>query len=256
MRFFPITLAVLLLPGFAPRAHATMQDALLAHQVLAPVAESCVVRIDFPPAAGRAPIFGSAFALEHVLWLYAPEFGTFALGPTTGPWPDPAIQSTHLRLLESEVAKIIIYPNPVPPTHRLDQHPLANACVISSVGLLTWALKHEPDLSDAGLILMSYDTAAVELVALNINHCLVAYRTRGQWRCIDPNKPLQPFPLENVAVGSRLDPALTALALKQNYPLKGVYYLPFAPATLQRLAANLQWKAVAPANRTNPLTDP
>lgn len=253
----PLTaLAVLGTAAFAPRSGATLQDALLAHQVLTPVAEACVVRIDFAGARPREPIFATAFALEKVLWLYAPEFGTFALGPATGPWPDPALASTHLRLLEADVARINVYPNPVPPTHRLDQHYLVDACVISSLGALTWALAHESDLSDAGLILMSYDNSAVTLVTLRINHCLLAYRSRGNWWCVDPNNIQQPFALEHVAVGSRLDPALTALALKQHYPLKGAYFLSFSPATLARITATLQWKSVTPANKTNPFADP
>lgn len=254
MRPSVLALILCLASAAGSPVRAALQDALLAHQALAPIAQSCVVRIEFGPG-GPAPIFAAAFAIEDVLWLYAPEFGTFALGPVTRGWPDPALRSTHLRLLNAEVATLRISANPVPPAHRLEQHPLVNACVISSLGALTRTLTHEADLNAAGLILMSYDNNAPTLDRMNINHCLLAYRIRGQWRCIDPNQPNQSFLLEHLAVNSRLDPALTALALKQHYPLKGVYYLAFSPTTLARLTASLQWKAAAPANRADPAAD-
>jgi hypothetical protein len=221
-----------------------LQDALIARQVLADVAETCVVRIDFaasqPP---RPPIYAIAFSLENVFWLYAPEIGTRVLGPATPVWPDPAALSARLRGLDATVQRVGVYVHPVAAVFRQDQLYLSNACVIGSLHALTWVLRSGGSVAEAGLILMSYDTTgASTAAAMQVNHSLLAYRRNGVWWCIDPNQERAPFRLSNVQVGTPLDPALVALALRQNYPVKSVCFLSLSPVTLVRIETNLQWR--------------
>ena len=239
----PLLAALAFLAG-ATRSEATLRDALIARQVLADVAATCVVRVEFLPApAPRQPIFAIAFSLENDFWLYAPEIGTRALGPATEVWPDPATLSSRLHGLDPTVLSVTVYANPVSAPFKQDQLFLANACVIGSLHSLLWVLHNESGLTEAGLILMSYDTTdASTAAALVVNHSLLAYRLHGQWWCIDPRNDREPFKLKHVKIGAPLDPALVELALKQDYPVKSVCLLPLSRATLGRIAANVQWQ--------------
>jgi len=236
-------LACLLL---APVARATLQDALVARQVLADVADTCVVRIDFiAEAAARPPVYATAFSMEHVLWLYAPEIGTRVVGPATRAWPDPAALSARLRGLDPLIRRVAVYANPVAPISRPEQFYLNNACVIASLHALTRVLDSGGRVAEAGLILMSFDTPdASSAEAALVNHSLLAYRRDEQWWCIDPNNPLKPFRLENAEVGAPLDPALVLLALQQDYPVKSVYLLALSRGTLDHIAANVAWRSM------------
>lgn len=228
----------------AQPASAALRDALIARQVLADVAMTCIVRVDLVPGESpRPPIYATAFALKQVLWLYAPEIGTQVLGPATKLWPDPETLSMRLHALDPSVRRVTVHANPVSPTFKPDQLYLDNACVIGSLHSLLWVLHDQGAVDEAGLVLMSYHTSDASTAApLRVNHSLLAYRLRQQWWCIDPNQPQQPFPLRNVAVGAPLDPALVALALQQRYPVKSVCLLKLSPATLGRIAANVQWQ--------------
>jgi hypothetical protein len=224
---------------------ADLRDALIARQVLADVAATCIVRVEFVVGQPvRPPVYATAFSLENVFWLYAPEVGTRVLGPATAIWPDPAVLSARLHALDPSVSRIRVYAHPVATPFRQDQLCLTNACVIGSLHSLTAILNAEGAVSEAGLILMSFDTAdASTAAALQVNHSLLAYRLRGQWWCIDPKRRQHPFRLKDVAIGAPLDPALVTLALQQAYPVKSVCLLPLSPATLNRIATNVQWRA-------------
>ena len=234
-------LACLLL---APGLHAALQDALVARQIMADVADTCVVRIDFTakPAA-RPPVYALVFSLEHVCWLYAPEIGTRVLGPATRAWPDPDALSARLRGFDPSIRRVKVYSNPVAAISKPERVYLNNACVIASLHALTRVLDSEGRVAEAGLILMSFDTsdASRDSAAL-VNHSLLAYRRGEQWWCIDPNNPLKPFRLENAEVGAPLDPALVMLALQQDYPVKSVCLLALSRTTLDRIAANVFWR--------------
>ena len=225
--------------------NGALQDALIARQVLADVAETSVVRIDFVAGqTSRPPVYAIAFSLEQVFWLYAPELGTKVLGPATLVWPDPATLSSRLHGLDASVQRVTVYSNPVAAVFKQDQLYLSNACVIGSLHSLTWVLHTEGSVAEAGLILMSYDTTdASTAAALQVNHSLLAYRQRGVWWCIDPNTEQVPFRLNQVKVGAPLDPALVTLSLKQSYPVKSVSLLALSSETLARIEANLQWRA-------------
>ena len=229
----------------SPCAPAALRDALVARQVLADVASTCIVRVEFvarQPA--RPPIYAVAFALEQVFWLYAPEVGTRVLGPATAVWPDAATLSARLHALDPNVSRVTVYPHPVATPFRQDQLYLTNACVIGSLHSLTAVLGAEGAVGEAGLILMSFDTSdASTAAALLVNHSLLAYRLRGQWWCVDPRRLQQPFRLRNVDIGAPLDPVLVTLALQQAYPVKSVCLLPLSPGTLDRIASNVQWRA-------------
>ena len=223
-----------------------MQDALIARYVLADVAKTCVVRVNFTDAQKRPPMYALAFSLEKVFWLYAPEIGTRVLGPETETWPDPSTLSKRLRSLDSDVERVTVYANPVVPAYRPDQLYLTNACVIGSLNSLIWVLHNGGDASHAGLILMSYETSHASMAAaMQVNHSLLAYQVHGKWWCIDPSHVGDPFPLENVAVGEPLDPALVALTLKHSYPVKSVCLLSLSRGTLDRITSNVRW-AVPP----------
>jgi hypothetical protein len=246
MRLSPPIQACLACLFLAPGLRAGLQDALLARQVLADVADTCVVRIDFAAGpAGRPPVYATAFSLEHVFWLYAPEIGTRVLGPATRAWPDPAALSARLRGLDPTIRRVTVFANPVAAIPRPEQVYLNNACVIASLHALTRVLDSEGRVAEAGLILMSFDTSdASSAAAAQVNHSLLAYRRDEQWWCIDPNNPLKPFRLENAEVGAPLDPALVLLALQQDYPVKSVYLLALSRATLARIAANVLWRSL------------
>lgn len=238
--------ALALLAGLltASPAPAALQDALIARQILADVAATCVVRVEFAAGAStRPPVYAIAFSLENVFWLYAPEIGTRVLGPATAVWPDPATLSARLHALDPGIQRVTAYPNPVSAVFKQDQLYLTNACVIASLHGLTAVLDAGNEVKEAGLILLSYDTTdASTAVSLVVNHSLLAYRLRGQWWCIDPRTPRKPFRLRDVAVGAPLDPALVALALRQDYPVKSVCLLALSPKTLARIAADVQWQ--------------
>lgn len=245
-RLLPAFLAVCL----AKSASGSLQDALIARHVLADVAQTCVVRLEFEPgAAVKSPVYAMAFALENVFWVYAPEIGTRVLGPATKVWPDTATLSSRLHAFDASVARVTIYANPVTPDFKQGQLYLNNACVIGSLHALMEVLDREGRVTEAGLILMSYDTAdAATAAALQVNHSLLTYRVRNQWWCVDPNHPEQPFPLRDVDIGKPLDPGLVALTLRHSYPVKSVCLLPLSPSTLKRIVSNVQW-------RTPPLSE-
>jgi hypothetical protein len=100
-------------------------------------------------------------------------------------------------------------------------------------------------ITEAGLILMAFDSAESANDAYVVNHCVLAYRRDGQWWCLDPNRALQPFPLKSIAIGAPLDPALVSLALERDYPLKTVHLLALSPATFDRIATNVRWRSLA-----------
>jgi hypothetical protein len=245
MRALRPILACLVALLAVPGAPAALRDALIARQVLADVAATCIVRVEFVARQPeRPPIYAVAFSLEHVFWLYAPEVGTRVLGPATAAWPDSAVLSARLHALDASISRVTVYPHPVATPFRQDQLYLTNACVIGSLHSLTAVLNAEETVSEAGLILMSFDTAdASTAAALQVNHSLLAYRLLGQWWCIDPRRHRQPFRLKNVDIGAPLDPALVTLALQQAYPVKSVCLLALSRATLDRIAANVQWRA-------------
>ena len=243
-----LTFLLICFLAVATRARATMQDALIARYVLADVARTCVVRVDFSGPALRPPLYALAFSLEDVFWIYAPEIGTRVLGPATQLWPDTSTFSDRLRSLDAGVEKVTVYPNPVTAGFRPDQLYLVNACVIGSLNSLLTVLHSGGDASHAGLILMSYETSGASVaIAMQVNHSLLAYQIKGKWWCIDPSHVSAPFPLENVAIGEPLDPALVALTLKHSYPVKSVRLLPLSRPTLERIAANVRW-SVPPLN--------
>jgi hypothetical protein len=246
MRLFPATLASFICLVFVPGGRAELQDALVARQVLADFAATCVVRIEYDPSlTARPPVFATAFRLENVLWLYAPEIGTRALGPATHAWPDSAKLSTRLRQLDPAIRRVTVYSNPVAPLVRQEKLYLNNACVIASLQSLGRVLDLNDRVTDAGLILMAFDTTEpANAPAFLVNHCVLAYRRDGRWWCLDPNQA-QPFPLNTIAIGAPLDPALVTLALQQSYPLKSVHLLPLSPATLDRVATNMRWRDLA-----------
>jgi hypothetical protein len=246
MRLSPPAQACLAGLFLASVTRAALQDALVARQVLADVADTCVVRIDFAAApAARPPVYATAFSLEHVFWLYAPELGTRVLGPATRAWPDPAALSARLHRLDPGIRRVTVYANPVAAIPRPEQLYLNNACVIASLHALTRVLDSGVRVAEAGLILMSFDTSDASSVAsAQVNHSLLAYRRDEQWWCIDPNNPLKPFRLESAEVGAPLDPALVLLALQQNYPVKSVYLLALSRGTLDRIAANVVWRSL------------
>ena len=243
---FP-TLAGLACLAFIPGGRAALQDALVARDVLADLVSTCVVRIEFDAGPqSRPPIYAMAFNLEEVLWLYAPEIGTRALGPATGAWPDPAALSARLQRLDAGIRRVTVYSNPVAPIVRQEQLYLDNACVISALHSLTRVLDSDERITDAGLILMAFDAAdPSRFTASLVNHCVLTYRRDGRWWCLDPSKSLQPFPLQSITLGAPLDPELAKLALQRDYPLKSVHLLTLSPATLERIATNVRWRSLA-----------
>ncbi|MBS0662498.1 MAG: hypothetical protein JSR48_04495 [Verrucomicrobia bacterium] len=239
----------LLLGGLAvllavPPASGKLRDILVARQIMADVAPTCVVRVAFDPAKGdRETLYALAFSLEGVFWIYSPETGTQVLGPASRLWPDPVTLSARLRELDPTVAAVTVHSNPVSENFRQDQLYLVNACVIGSLHSLLWVLHDHGSVDEAGLILMSYDTPdAATAPTLRVNHSLLAYRQGRQWWCIDPLKQRETFRLKEVKVGAPLDPALVALTLKQRYPVKSVSLLKLSDRTLDRITSNVQWQ--------------
>ncbi len=118
--------------------------------------------------------------------------------------------------------------------------------MIASLHSLTAVLETYDRVTEAGLILMTFDSNdSSSDDALLANHCVLAYRQDGQWWGLDPNKVQQPFPLKSIAVGAPLDPALAALALQQRYPLKSVHLITLSPRTFDRIATNVRWRSLA-----------
>ncbi|MDB6095698.1 MAG: hypothetical protein JWM32_3260 [Verrucomicrobia bacterium] len=225
----------------------SLQDVLVARQVLGDLARTCIVKVEFAPAHPlRAPMYAAAFSFENVFWLYSPEGGTQVLGAATSSWPDAPTLSRRLHEFDPRVEKVTVYANPVATIYKADQLYLNNACVIGSLHALAAVLHRESRVHEAGLILMSYHTGdASTAAALQVNHSLLAYRLGKQWWCVDPSKPDAPFRLEDVRVGAPLDPQLVARALQRDYPVRSVCLLPLSPQTLARIEQNLQWRTPA-----------
>jgi hypothetical protein len=121
---------------------------------------------------------------------------------------------------------------------------LPNACVPSCLAQMARLLMETGMPDEAGLVFFFYDPLAPsrELAPGIIGHCVLVYRYRDQWFCLDPRYQESPKPLTQVAIGAHLDPTLGVLAKQPDYRLEHARLLVIPPRTLRQLNTDLTWK--------------
>jgi hypothetical protein len=243
MRFIP--LSVLLAATTVGPVRATLQDALLAHALVADIADSRVVRID----RATGPVFGAAFTFEDCLWLYTAESGTRVLGKTGAAYPAADQLGATLRLLDSRVSAVAIYPHPPRPLMEPAQWRLNNSCVLAALASLAQLLSATDDVREAGLVLLSYRTANAEIAnGMLVDHCLLVVRGLERWECVDPADAHKVFPLQWLIVGKPIDPAIVDRTFRDRYPLKTARLLAIDRGTLERIRDSALWRVAARAH--------
>lgn len=226
---------------------AGYQEAVLANYELADVGGTMVVRAvsnaHRGPGGDRYFVF---FQFEGVLWCYAPEAGTWVLGPAPARWP-PSDQEL-LSWTEQTAAgsrHIRLYRRLPEPAERLSELP--HGCVLACLAQLSSLLLHTGPPDEVGLVLLSYDGErgpAESVGPRAIGHSLLVYRYAGSWYCFDPRWENTVKPLTGVAVGAPLDGALRALAERPDCRLTHARLLRISRRTLDQVDASVTWRLV------------
>jgi len=243
-RILPVLLAGAL-PLLA--ADAGYQEAVLANYELADVGGTVVVRTagggHRGPEDDRYFVF---FQFEGVLWCYAPEAGTWVLGPAPARWPPSDQELLSWTEATGAGARHIRFYRDLPePAERLTGLP--HGCVLACLAQLSQLLIHAGPPDEVGLVLLSYDgerIAAGSVGPRAIGHSLLVYRYAGSWYCFDPRWENAVKPLTQVAVGEPLDGALRALAERPDCRLAHARLLRISRRTLDQVDASVTWRLV------------
>jgi hypothetical protein len=254
-------IAILLLGAMTGGAvRAGLPDAVLAHQVLSAFTESFIVRARVQGAEpARQERFATLFIFENLLWCYAAEIGTANLGPAPSGAKSPEAALAAFRQAFPDLESVVPYLKAQTPPTGQSQAALPNGCVIGCLTQLVKILVADDTPAEAGLVMFSYTAAEPrrgdQPVGL-IDHCLLVYRTSRGWFCLDPARGDRSFALENIAVGTRLDPTLQVIANRPDYPLARARLLLIPPRTLDDMAARIAWNEHQLQNPPAPIWRP
>jgi hypothetical protein len=228
------------------RAAGTLQDALLARQLLADFTRALVVRLDLTPEANgpTRSLYSLAFAFDGVFWIYVPESGSFALGAIApGVQPDLDLLNERLRVVEPRIeAAAIDRRDHVPSSSRT----LGNGCFVGCLANLLALLERGESIRAAGIVFLSHppDPAHPDVSPLlaNQGHALLVYHVDRYWFALDPNHPNSRIDLDVIQSDNPVDAALLRYASGNNYPTGRARYLAISAATLKHLADDVVWQ--------------
>lgn len=235
--------------GAADSSDRALDQALSTLQMFSDTIDSRLVRYHNtrPGATGSAATgYSVLLNFDNVYWLYTPNRGTRSLGPAEPRTADLAKDiSARLQRIAPDLTHVEIL------DRRGLHRPTANGIVLDNgcfpsclARLITLYAAGEP-VEDAGIIFFTTQSALTvqgDNTLLDVGHSMLVYRTNGRWVMMDPSNPKGQLPAYTPQVGAEVDPAVLAYARERNYPFSHAEYRQFAPATLDRLSANVGWK--------------
>ena len=238
----------LLLVALAIPAGAAMRDALNTAQLVNGLVDTCIVRMDLPQASAPPKrIYAVALAFDELLWLYTPGLGTCLLEPIvadTSALADTIVAQLHRRA--PAVGNLRVYSQVLLPPPEQTGDTLFNGCFVACLFHLARLLTTDDKITAAGVVLFSsretQGGSNASMLLEGIGHSVLVYRLGAHWMALDPSRPDEPFPLQQLQTGTALDPELITHARRSRYTLERVRLLLFSSPALASLAREARWR--------------